>query len=58
MIFNRWGELIFDSDDIMFGWDGYYKGKLSQAGSYVYKIDIVFIDGYTQSIQGIVNIIN
>ncbi|MBI4648552.1 MAG: gliding motility-associated C-terminal domain-containing protein [Bacteroidia bacterium] len=37
-IFNRWGELLFVSDDIFRGWDGYYQGKLCQQDVYVWKI--------------------
>ena len=37
LIFNKFGEKIFTSNDINIGWDGYFKGKISQ-GSYVYKI--------------------
>ncbi|MES2592744.1 MAG: PKD domain-containing protein [Bacteroidota bacterium] len=36
-IFNRWGELIFQSFDIKQGWDGYYLGELSQEGVYIWK---------------------
>jgi len=39
-IFNKFGELIFESNDISIGWDGTYKNKVRQ-DSYVYKI--VFI---------------
>lgn len=38
-IFNRWGELIFETSDILQGWDGIYKGKLVQEDTYVYVID-------------------
>jgi gliding motility-associated-like protein len=58
LIFNRWGELIFESNDINYGWDGYYKGERSQTGTYVYKIEITFIDGYNETVQGQVKIIN
>jgi gliding motility-associated-like protein len=27
-IFNRWGELIFESTDPNIGWDGYYRNEL------------------------------
>lgn len=37
-IYNRWGELIFVTDDFKQGWDGYYKGELVQKGVYVWKI--------------------
>ena len=36
-VFNRWGEKVFETDDINEGWDGTYKGKLVP-GSYVYMI--------------------
>ncbi len=36
-IFNRWGELIFESDDINIGWDGYYRGKMCPQDVYVWK---------------------
>ncbi len=38
LIFNRWGELIWESHDASVGWDGTYKGKLVQEGTYVWKI--------------------
>lgn len=37
-IYNRWGQLIFESDDINIGWDGTYKGELCQDGTYTWKI--------------------
>ncbi|MFM7023981.1 MAG: glycosyl hydrolase [Flavobacteriales bacterium] len=37
-IFNRWGELIFTSDNFNVGWDGVYHGKQVQADVYVWKI--------------------
>jgi gliding motility-associated-like protein len=41
MIFNRWGELIFESYNSTIGWDGTYPedGKLAQDGVYVWKIE-------------------
>ena len=45
MIFNRWGELIFESFDINVGWDGYYRNQLCQQDVYVYKVKITWIDG-------------
>jgi gliding motility-associated-like protein len=38
-IFNRWGELIFESHDASIGWDGTYGGVLCQDGTYTWKID-------------------
>jgi len=38
-IFNRWGEMIFQTTDRKQGWDGNYKGQPSQAGAYVYMLE-------------------
>lgn len=35
-IFSRWGEMVFQSNDIGFRWDGTYRGKLLKIDSYVY----------------------
>lgn len=44
-IFNRWGELIFETHDINIGWDGYYRGELCEQGVYVWKAEVLFQDG-------------
>jgi gliding motility-associated-like protein len=38
-IFNRWGELMYQSDDVDFEWDGRFNGKLVRDGTYVWKIE-------------------
>ena len=35
-IYDRWGEKLFETNDIKKGWDGYYKGKLLDQGVYGY----------------------
>lgn len=35
-IFNRWGELIFNTSQIGKGWDGKFKGKKQENGTYVW----------------------
>jgi gliding motility-associated-like protein len=37
-IFDRWGEVIFQSDDIQSGWDGTYRGQDQELGSYIWVI--------------------
>jgi gliding motility-associated-like protein len=39
LIFNRWGEVIFESNDARVGWDGTYGGKYVQEGTYTWKIE-------------------
>ncbi|TXC76226.1 T9SS type B sorting domain-containing protein [Luteibaculum oceani] len=56
-IFNRWGELVFESNDIHRGWDGYYKGKLSQQDVYIWKITAGFVTGEVIEESGNVTLI-
>ena len=44
-IFNRWGELIFESHDATIGWDGMYGKTLANSDTYTWKID--FKDKFT-----------
>ncbi|MFN5735482.1 MAG: gliding motility-associated C-terminal domain-containing protein, partial [Flavobacteriales bacterium] len=37
-IFNRWGEIIFSTNNQYDAWDGTYKGKECQTGAYTWKI--------------------
>lgn len=38
-VFNRWGELIFETNDRLEGWNGKRNGVMSQFGNYVYRIE-------------------
>jgi gliding motility-associated-like protein len=38
-IFNRWGQIIFETNDPETSWDGFYKGKRIQHGVYAYLIE-------------------
>jgi gliding motility-associated-like protein len=37
-IFNRWGQLLFESNDIKTGWDGTYNGVPQNMETYVYQV--------------------
>lgn len=39
MIFNRWGQVIFETYDPETGWDGFYKGKRVEQGVYAFIIE-------------------
>jgi PKD repeat protein len=45
MIFNRWGELIFESFDRGIGWDGYVNGKMAKQDVYVWKAEGQYTSG-------------
>ena len=57
MIFDRWGEKVFESDDQSIGWDGTYKGQLQPPGVFVYIVNIVYLSGETATKQGSVTLI-
>jgi gliding motility-associated-like protein len=57
-IFDRWGNLIFESVDRTIGWDGYDKnGRLMPAGVYVYKLVLRLSDGQRTTKIGDVTLI-
>jgi gliding motility-associated-like protein len=39
-IFNRWGEIIFTTEDYSQGWDGTFNGNKVQSGTYTFKIKL------------------
>jgi PKD repeat protein len=43
-IYSKRGILVFESNDINYGWDGYYKGQLCDPGVYVWKVRGKFIN--------------
>ena len=58
-IYNRWGQLLYETNDPEFGWDGSYNGKLVQEGVYAYVLRYVSCeqpDGW-QMITGHVNLL-
>lgn len=44
-IFSKLGLLLFESHDINIGWDGYFKGQLSNPGVYIWKIRGAYRNG-------------
>ncbi len=44
-VFNRWGQMIFQSSSLDVGWDGQYGGKPVNAGVFVYVLKGEFANG-------------
>ena len=57
-IFSRWGILVFTSDDLKKGWDGYYQGKLCKQDVYAYKCNGTFVNGQTYLFTGDVTLLH
>jgi gliding motility-associated-like protein len=51
-VFNRWGELLFETEDVRIGWDGYYRGQLSKQDVYVWKAYARFVTGEEKRMTG------
>lgn len=56
-IFNRWGNLVFETSNIDQGWDGTYKGQAQPFGVYVYEIEAATATGRKFVKQGNVTLI-
>ncbi len=59
MIFDRWGNQIFESNDLYRGWDGSVnnKGKIIQEDIYVWKIELTDTEGAPHTFIGHVNMV-
>lgn len=53
-IYNRWGELIFSTTDMKKGWDGTYKGRGQDPGTYVWYGEGIDYTGKKVSVKGTV----
>jgi len=59
LIFNRWGETVFESNNALVGWDGTYgsnKEKIAQSGTYNYRIE--FKNTVTDRRQAVIGHVN
>ena len=59
LIFNRWGELVFESHNVNYGWDGSYQnGRKVQDGVFTWKISYQYKNsGYKNILVGHVTLI-
>ena len=56
-VYNRWGELIFETRDPSAGWDGTYKGKLLPPDAYGFYARVKCIGGLEYSKKGNVTLL-
>lgn len=57
-IFDRWGKLVFKSEDIEDGWDGKMNGSFSAPGIYSYRIEVKYGNGLWHVYNGKVIILD
>lgn len=56
-IFNRWGQLIYETTNANERWDGTFLGQKVPSGTYVYKVSASSPSGKRQNKEGSVNVI-
>jgi gliding motility-associated-like protein len=57
IIFNRWGEILYESKDINKGWNGFHKGKVCQIDAYVWRIVYSDVNTSKKEVFGHVNLV-
>ncbi|MBK9732098.1 MAG: PKD domain-containing protein [Chitinophagaceae bacterium] len=57
MIFNRWGQMVYQSSDADASWDGTYEGLPEEMGSYIYSVSIKFDNGVSRVMKGNITLI-
>ncbi|MEY2950735.1 MAG: hypothetical protein RLZZ248_1936, partial [Bacteroidota bacterium] len=43
-ILDRWGNILFQTNDINTTWDGYWNGQLMPGGVYIYYLEVSYVD--------------
>jgi gliding motility-associated-like protein len=56
-VFDRWGDLVFETHDITEGWDGTVKGRPGDIATYVYVLEAVCSSGSIIKMSGNVTLV-
>lgn len=57
MIFNRWGEKLFETNSSIESWDGTYKGEIAPIGVYIYSVTYNFEDEVRTNSKGLIHLL-
>lgn len=57
VIYDRWGEKVFESSNIVLTWDGTYKGDMMNTAVFVYYLKVTFISGNETVRKGNVSLV-
>ena len=57
LIFNRWGEKMYETESIEEPWDGNYNGDKADQGVYAYYIEVSSLDGKVYKFEGTFHLI-
>ena len=57
IIWNRWGQKVFETNDVNIGWDGKFKGVVQPMDVYAYTLSVEFSDGKKTTKKGDITLI-
>jgi gliding motility-associated-like protein len=57
IIWNRWGQKVFETGNRFQGWDGKYKGTVQPMDVYAYTLEVEFFDGTKTTKKGDITLI-
>lgn len=58
MILNRWGEVVFRSQNVADKWDGSYKGVPAEVGAYFYYLEVMGPNGHIFREKGDITLVH
>ncbi|HZG00683.1 MAG TPA: gliding motility-associated C-terminal domain-containing protein, partial [Chitinophagales bacterium] len=56
-VFNRWGEKVFETNDLNIGWNGTYKSEQQEMDVFAWTLDAVLISGEIVERKGNVTLV-
>lgn len=56
VIYDRWGQKLFQTSDFTKGWDGTFKGEECKSDVYVWKAQVTDLTGKTKNLDGFVTL--
>ena len=56
-IYNRWGQMLFETNDLSIGWDGTYEGQPAQQDVYIYELRCTGFDRHRYNLNGNVTLL-
>ncbi|MFZ5552219.1 MAG: PKD domain-containing protein [Bacteroidota bacterium] len=57
IVYNRYGQLVFESTSQQLGWDGKHEGKDANTGVFVWYLEYTLVSGATGTLKGNVTLI-
>ncbi|PZQ94005.1 MAG: hypothetical protein DI539_31410, partial [Flavobacterium psychrophilum] len=57
LIFDRWGEKVFESNNLEQGWDGTFRGEPAKTDNYSWQIRYSNQQGTTKDLNGHVSLL-